>query len=119
MGIREDVKELNDMILNGKIMEAFEKFYAEKVVMQENSEEPRVGKDTNREFEKQFMAMVKEFHGMKLNASAFNEEKGIVMNYWEMDVTMRGKPRRKSSQVAVQEWKNGKIIKERFFYNPN
>jgi len=49
MGIKEDVKEMNDMILAGQIMEAFEKFYADDVVMQENSDEPRVGKEVNRE----------------------------------------------------------------------
>ncbi|MBI2451723.1 hypothetical protein HYV50_01435 [Candidatus Pacearchaeota archaeon] len=50
MGIKEDVEELNNMILQGKIMEAFEKFYDENVVMQENSEEPRIGKEINRKF---------------------------------------------------------------------
>lgn len=119
MGIKEDVKELNDMILQGKAMDAFEKFYAEDVTMQENSEEPRVGKDTNREFEKQFMENIEEFHGMKLNATAFSDDGEIAMNYWDMDVTFKGKERKKSSEVAVQKWKDGKIVKERFFYNPN
>jgi len=116
MGIKEDVKEMNDMILSGKMMEAFEKFYADDVTMQENSEEPRVGKATNREFEKQFMENVEEFHGMKLNATAFTEDGEIAMNYWDMDVTFKGAPRKKTSQVAVQKWKDGKIVKERFFY---
>jgi hypothetical protein len=31
MGIKENVKEMNDMILAGKVMEAFEKFYADEV----------------------------------------------------------------------------------------
>lgn len=119
MTIKEDVKELNDMISQGKVMEAFEKFYAEDVVMQENSEEPRIGKDTNREFEKKFMENIQEFHEAKLNAVAFSEDGEKVMNYWDMDVTFKGGQRRKSSQVSVQKWKDGKIVKERFFYNPN
>lgn len=41
------------------------------------------------------------------------------MNYWEMDVTFKDGKRRKSAQVAVQGWKDGKIVRERFFYNPN
>ena len=117
MGIKENVKELNDMILKGKMMEAFEKFYADDVTMQENSDEPRVGKDVNREFEMKFMENVEKFHGMKLNASAFNDEEAIAMNYWDMDVTFKGAPRKKSSQVAVQKWQNGKIVEERFFHN--
>jgi len=117
MGIKEDVKELNDMILNGKMMEAFEKFYADDVVMQENSEEPRVGKDANREFEKKFMENIEEFHGAKLNATAFTDEGDIAMNYWDMDITFKGQERKKSSEVAVQKWKDGKIVNERFFYS--
>lgn len=119
MGIKEDVEELNNMILQGKVMDAFEKFYADEVVMQENSEEPRVGKGTNREFEMQFMSNVQEFHGMKLNKVAFSEDGTVAMNYWSMDMTFKDGKRRKSSQVSVQEWKDGKITKERFFYNPN
>jgi len=116
MGIQENVKELNDMILAGKAMEAFEKFYADDVTMQENSEEPRVGKDDCREFEKKFMENIEEFHEMKLNATAFSDNGEIAMNYWDMDVTLKGAERKKSSQVAVQKWKDDKIVKERFFH---
>jgi predicted DNA-binding protein YlxM (UPF0122 family) len=117
MGIKEDAEELHQMILSGRAMDAFEKFYADDVTMQENSEEMRVGKDANREFEKKFMEMVEEFHEIKLNKYAIADD--VVFAYWDMDVTMKGKPRRKSSQVSIQKWNDGKIIKERFFYNPN
>ena len=40
--------ELNQMILAGKAMEAFEKYYADDIVMQENDQPPRVGKAANR-----------------------------------------------------------------------
>jgi len=119
MGMKEVVEELNGMILQGKAMEAFEKFYSEDVVMQENSEEPRVGKEVNREFEKQFMSNVQEFHSAKLIKSAFSDDGNVAMNYWEMDLTFKDGKRKKSAQVAVQEWKDGKIVRERFFYNPN
>ena len=113
---KKHVKEMNEMIIQGKAMEAFEKFYADDVTMQENSEETRIGKDVNREFEKKFMESIEEFHGMKLNATAFSDDGEIAMNYWDMDVTFKGAPRKKSSQVSVQKWKDGKIVKERFFY---
>jgi hypothetical protein len=85
--------------------------------MQENSGEPRVGKNVNREFERKFIGNVQEFHGMKLNATAFTDDRNMYMNYWYMEVTMKGAPRKKSSQIAVQKWKDGKIVKERFFTN--
>ena len=36
MDLRTNVDQLNQMILEGKILEAFEKFYADDVVMQDN-----------------------------------------------------------------------------------
>jgi len=49
-------QELNNMVLSGKALEAFEQFYADDVVMQENNDEPRIGKETNRKFEQEFFS---------------------------------------------------------------
>jgi ketosteroid isomerase-like protein len=113
--VQELDKQLNDDVLSGKIMDAFEKYYADDVVMQENSEDPRVGKDANRKAEEQFMASVEAFHGAKVKASAVNGD--VSFSEWEMDITFKGGKRVKMEQVAVRHWKNGKIAHERFFYN--
>jgi hypothetical protein len=34
-----------------------------------------------------------------------------------MDVTMRGKQRKKKEQICVFEVRSGKIVKEQFFYD--
>ena len=108
-------KQLNDDILAGKIMDAFEKYYADDVVMQENSEDPRVGKAANRKAEEEFMSSVEAFHSASVKASAVNGD--VSFSEWEMDITFRGGKRAKFNQVAVRHWKNGKIAHERFFYN--
>jgi ketosteroid isomerase-like protein len=108
-------KQLNDDVLSGKIMEAFEKYYADDVVMQENSEEPRKGKEANRKAEEEFMASVEAFNGASVKASAVNGD--VTFSEWEMDITFKGGHRVKMNQVAVRKWKNGKIAHERFFYN--
>jgi ketosteroid isomerase-like protein len=108
-------KQLNDDVLSGKIMDAFEKYYADDVVMQENSEEPRKGKEANRKAEQEFMASVEAFHGASVKASAVNGD--VTFSEWEMDITFKGGHRVKMNQVAVRQWKNGKIAHERFFYN--
>ena len=108
-------KQLNDDVLSGKIMEAFEKYYADDVVMQENSEEPRKGKAANRKAEEEFMASVEAFNGASVKASAVNGD--VTFSEWEMDITFKGGHRVKMNQVAVRKWKNGKIAHERFFYN--
>lgn len=108
-------KQLNEMILTGKALEGFEKFYADDVVMQENSEEPRVGKDLNRKFEEEFFASLAEWHDGQLVASAVNGD--TTFSQWYMDVSFKNGFRYKASQVAVRKWKDGKIVHERFFYH--
>jgi ketosteroid isomerase-like protein len=107
--------QLNQMILTGRAMEAFEQLYADDVVMQENSEAPRVGKDVNRKAEEEFFAGVAEWHDGKLVASAINGDTSF--SEWYMDISFKNGMRVKSSQVAVRKWKNGKVAHERFFYN--
>ena len=113
--VQELDKQLNDDVLSGKIMDAFEKYYADDVVMQENSEEPRVGKAANRKAEEDFMSSVEAFNGGKVTASAVNGD--VSFSEWEMDITFKGGKRVTMSQVAVRKWKNGKVAHERFFYN--
>jgi ketosteroid isomerase-like protein len=113
--VQELDKQLNDDVLSGKIMDAFEKYYADDVVMQENSEDPRVGKAANRKAEEEFMSSVEGFNGASVKASAVNGD--VSFSEWEMDITFKGGKRVTMSQVAVRKWKNGKIVNERFFYN--
>ena len=108
-------KALNDAILSGKAMEAFDQYYADDVVMQENSEEPRIGKEVNRKFEVEFFSSLAEFHEGKLVSSAINGD--ITFGEWFIDVTFKNGYRAKMAQVAVRRWKDGKIVHERFFYS--
>jgi ketosteroid isomerase-like protein len=107
--------KLNEMFLTGKAMEAFEELYAEDVVMQENSDEPRVGKAVNRKAEEDFFASVAEFHGANVLASAVNGDVSFCEIF--MDCTLKNGYHVKMSQVAVRRWKDGKIVHERFYYN--
>jgi ketosteroid isomerase-like protein len=108
-------KQLNDQIAKGDILGAFDRFYADNVTMQENSDEPFVGKATNRKREEEFIASVQEFHSAKLLASAVNGDSTFAE--WEFDATYKGGTRSKMAEVAVRRWKNGQIVQERFYYN--
>jgi ketosteroid isomerase-like protein len=113
--VQELDKQLNDDVLSGKAMEAFEKYYADDVVMQENSEEPRKGKAANRKAEEEFFASVEAFNGGSVVSSAVNGD--VTFSEWEYDLTFKGGKRVKMNQVAVRHWKNGKIVNERFYYD--
>ena len=108
-------QELNQMIPAGKILEAFEKFYAEDVVMQENTEAPKVGKDVNRKAEQDFLGSIEQFHGCKLLGSAVEGDRSY--SEWELDVTFKGGHHVVLTQVAARQWKGGQIVHERFYYS--
>ena len=115
--------ELNRMLIEGHAREAFERFYADDVVIQENTSPPVVGKDANREREKQFLASVKEWKGLSITALGVSPEgndSGTGVSFLEYDfdfINQDDEPVR-YEQVAVQTWENGKIVSERFYYDP-
>jgi ketosteroid isomerase-like protein len=108
-------QELNDMILQGKILEAFEEFYADDIVMEEDGKE-RVGKDANREYEEQFVEALQEFHGAEIRSRAVDEENNVTLSEWFNDMTLDGAGRVQQEQVAVRTWNDdGQITNEKFY----
>ncbi len=105
---------LNERILQGDALGAFEDFYADEVVMQENDEEPTVGKTANRQRENEVFEALVEFRGASVLSQAAGEN--VTFSHWSMDYTHRDWGVRNYRQVAVRTWKNGKIIKEVFHY---
>lgn len=115
MDLRTNVDQLNQMILEGKILEAFDKFYADDVVMQDNDYPARAGKEVNRQFEETFVNGLTEFRGAKVVNSIISDD--VVAVEWWFDYTHKDFGTRNYTQLAVQRWKNGKIVEEKFYYN--
>lgn len=108
-----NVDDLNGLIIQGRALEAFEKYYHKDVVMQENEETPVIGKDANRVREIAFFNAT-EFRMARPLKVAIGEN--ISMVQWHFDYTHREWGDKNYTQVSVQEWKDGQIIKEQFFY---
>lgn len=115
--IKESVSQLNQMILEGKILDAFDQFYGDEVTMQDNETPVRVGKAACREFEESFVNNLTEFRGAKVNNVMVSEEAGVAAIEWEFDYTHKEWGERNYTQVAVQRWQDGKIVSEKFVYN--
>jgi|SRR5580658_8222118 ketosteroid isomerase-like protein len=107
-------RELNQAVLAGDILGAFDKYYADDLVMQENDAEPILGKAANRKREEEFVNSVEQFHGAKLLGEAVNGD--VSYSEWSYDVSFKGAGRVKMEQVAARRWKNGKVSHERFYY---
>jgi hypothetical protein len=107
---------LYDMIYSGQLLEGFEKFYHDNVVMEEVGEEPRHGKDANRAYEEKFVASIKEIHGGGVDAITSDEENAITMVESSMDVTFKDDTRMHLRQVAVAKWDGEHIVSEKFYH---
>lgn len=108
-------QKLNEMILQGEILEAFEKFYADDIVMEEGDDR-RVGKEENREYEKQFVNSLQEFHSAEIKARAVDEENNVTFSQWDNEMTLEGVGRVEQKQVSVRTWNDdGQITNEKFY----
>lgn len=114
MSIQQQVQAVVDGILAGKLLETFDEYYADNVVMSDNRTDERVGKVTNRVHEQKFISNVQEFHGAKTGRILVDGDHAAVE--WTFDLTFKGGNRVKMQQVAVQTWKDGKVIREDFYH---
>lgn len=108
-------QELNDMILQGEILEAFDKFYADDIVMEEDGDR-RVGKEANREYEEQFVDALEAFHAAEIKARSIDEDNSVTFSEWHNEMTLEGAGRVEQKQVAVRTWNDdGQITHEKFY----
>lgn len=115
--LRANIDELNQSILENRMMEGFDRFYADNVVQQENEQEPVVGKEANRTRELEWLDNVTEFRGAEVKSVAVDEENQITMVEWFLDYTHREWGDVTTHQVSRQQWDGGQIVHERFYYD--
>ena len=118
MSYKDKAQNIYDMVGQGQLLEAFEKYYADNVVMVEATGERTSGKAANREREVKFLESVEAFHGSGVYAVTSDEDAGVSMVEAWMELTFKGAPGpMKMEQVAVQKWEGDQIVHERFYYN--
>lgn len=113
--LKTNVNALNQMILDGKILEAFDQFYADDISMQDNNNPARVGKAENRTYEEAFVNGLTEFRGARVISTIISDD--LAVTEWWFDYTHKDYGVRNYKQLAVQRWKNGQIVEEKFYYN--
>ena len=113
--ITEKINHLNELVSGGKLMDAFELYYDDTVIMQENEQPPVKGKEDNRKRELEFLNNILEFRRATPMHVAIGDNVSYVT--WQYDYTHKEWGIRNYTQVSIQHWNNGKIIKELFIYN--
>lgn len=118
--IRNAANGLIEMAHAGKILEAMDKFYADDVATQEglNGKPSEGGKAKLLENYKVLLDNMTEVKTYKGKVASVGENISAIE--WELDFknNLPGWEAVKLTEIAVQEWKDGKITRETFFYNP-
>lgn len=113
--VAERVGALVRLVELGRWLEAFEEFYAEDVVMQENLELPTVGKAAAREKEERFVGAVRS-HDTRAASVIVDGDRVAI--HWNAEYTFTDGSHMRFDQIAHQVWRGGRIVHERFFYDP-
>jgi hypothetical protein len=111
-------KEINELVLAGKMLEAFIKFYGEKVVMIESDGSQNVGKVACQAYEEGFMSSITQFNEAKLLSSVVmpsddSNYEFLVVATWYNDIVTTNYPI-KGNQSSLAYWKDGMIQKVTF-----
>ncbi len=120
MALREKVQDLYSKVYGGRLLDAFDQYYGDDVVMQEVGQEPRVGKPANRAYEEQFVGGLTAVHSGVVKALAVDETgpdsgTALIESDMHFDHAAFG-PDVRLEQVSVQQWKDGKIVRETFYH---
>jgi hypothetical protein len=115
MTYKEKAQDIYNMLGQGQLLDAFDKYYAENVVMTE-PRGTREGKSTCRDYEIQFLDSVQEFHDLQVHSIGSDEENGVTFVESMMEVTFKDGNRVQMEQMAVQRWEGDQIVHERFYY---
>ncbi|MGZ3838600.1 MAG: hypothetical protein ACXVLT_09320 [Flavisolibacter sp.] len=99
--IETSLTELNSLVLNGKMMDAFEKYYHDDVVMQENHLPPTISKLANRQRELTFLNNITEFRCAEVKGIGVGHNISFVV--WKYDYTHKQWGVRDYTQVSIQE----------------
>jgi hypothetical protein len=111
-------KEINQLVLDNKSLEAFEKFYGENVSMTESDGSTTTGKAACRVYEEGFFTSVTEFRGIKFLSSVVmpsddsNYEFLVVATWWYDFTTTQYT--NTGNQTSLAYWKDGMIQKVTF-----
>jgi ketosteroid isomerase-like protein len=115
MPTREQVQEFVSLVEGQKFLESLRSFYADEATAQENGDPPRVGLAALLAHETALLAQVKVD---RCYAESFVVEGDRVAIHWIFENTLPGGMKIRLDEISYQEWKGGKIVRERFFYDP-
>ena len=115
--LKNTVEKLNTLIKEGKIMEAFEKYYGDNVVIYVNGNAPVNGKDANRKREMIFLQEIEKLNSSEIKSVTFGGiDNNVSMTEWAINIENKEGEKKTIYRVNVQHWKNDRIINEKLYF---
>jgi ketosteroid isomerase-like protein len=114
MSIKPQVLDLIHLVETGQMLEAITKYYGADVAMQENTSPPTVGFGENYAREAAFFGSLAAAKFTLV--SVVTEGNRAVIN-WLFDYTTADGQRYRMDEIAIQTWRDGNIVHERFVYD--
>lgn len=112
----DQVKSLVAMVEQRQYLQAIERFYDANATMQENFDTPRAGIAALLENERRFLESVEDVYLECPADYLVGEDRAAI--HWTFIVITRQGTKIRLDEIAYQEWRGGKIVRERFYYDP-
>jgi hypothetical protein len=115
--LKNNVESLNILIKEGKIKEAFEKYYAEDVIIQVNGSSPLIGKEQNRTREMIFLQEIEKLNSAEIKSVTFGgKDDNVSMTELAINIENKSGENKIIYRVNVQHWKDNKIVNEKLYF---
>ena len=115
--LKTNIDKLNLLLKEGKIMEAFDKYYSEEVEIQVNGSPLVIGKEDNRTREMAFLQEIEKLKCAEIKSVTYGGvDDHVSMTEWAINIINKAGEDKIIHRVNVQHWKDNKIINERLYF---
>ena len=111
---KQNVLGLIALVENGRMLDAMTAYYAPDVAMQENVSPPTVGFAENYAREAAFYGSLA---ALKFTLASLVVEGDVAVINWVFDYTTADGRQYRMDEIAVQTWRSGKVVHERYIYD--
>lgn len=112
---RDAVATFVSLVESGQFIEAIRQFYHPAAIVWENHEKSRTGMDALIENEALVLRAFTTVHGRALHVMVDGDN--VAIN-WRFEFS-NNDTRLSLDEIAYQQWSDGKITYERFYYDPS
>jgi len=112
MDLKTQVKRQIELIEDGKPLEAFKKFFSDKVIMNNNDVVFAKSKKEGIELQSEFFKNISEFKTKVYYSNLVNEISTIAINYSFINIDKKSV---NFKGIHRQKWEDGFIITEDFY----